>query len=55
MTADLTKAVQMCEIRQQIKPALPKEPMKTYSVPLLPGKLLLVAVSSVKPALSSRC
>ena len=30
----------MCEIRQQIKPALPKEPMKTYSVPLLPWQIV---------------
>ena len=30
----------MCEIRQQIKPALPTEPMKTYSVPLLPWQIV---------------
>ena len=30
MTADLTEAVQRCETFQQMKPALPKEPMMTY-------------------------
>ena len=33
MTANITEAVQRCETCQQIKPALPKEPMMTYPVP----------------------
>ena len=40
MTADLTEAVQRCEICQQMKPALPKEPMMTYPVPTLPWQIV---------------
>ena len=40
MTADLTEAVQRCETCQQIKPALPKEPMMTYPVPTLPWQIV---------------
>ena len=34
MTANITEAVQRCETCQQMKPALTKEPMMTYPVPI---------------------
>ena len=40
MTADLTEAVQRCETCQQMKPSLPKEPMITYPVPILPWQIV---------------
>ena len=40
MTADLTEAVQRCDACQEIKPALPKEPMMTYPVPILPWQIV---------------
>ena len=40
MTADLTEVVQRCETCQQMKPALPKEPMITYPVPTLPWQIV---------------
>ena len=40
MTADLTDALQRCDTCQQMKPALPKEPMMTYPVPTSPWKIV---------------
>ena len=40
MTADLTEAVQRCDVCQQTRPALPKEPIMTYPMPNLPWQIV---------------
>ena len=40
MTADLTEAVQRCDIYQQTRPALTKEPLMTYPIPNLPWQIV---------------
>ena len=40
MTADLSEVVQRCEACQQMRTALPKEPMMTFPVPTLPWQIV---------------
>ena len=40
MTTDLTEAVQRCDICQQTRPALTKEPLMTYPIPNLPWQIV---------------